>query len=117
MTIAGDAFRKLPIESEMIISGPTKFQLMLAVFDGEHTDIRPRLFTLETLRENGSGKDPYHHSFQAHIYGAVWDSGYWILEGVDGHWGMSGLVKHHSFIAQYDTEKKKGHIKFLDFLD
>ncbi len=107
MTVIGDTFRKSSVKAKRITDGPTKFQLMLAVFDGHHVGMNPRLYGFGINTEDG-------HSFQAHIYGITFEAPYWILEGVDGHWGMDGLVKHHSFIAQYDTEKKKGYIKFLD---
>lgn len=116
MTIIGDAFRTSTATAERIKSGPTKFLLMLAVFDGEHASTRPRLQSFEILRETDKGSFGSHrrYSFQAHIYGATWESGYWILEGVEAYSGMLGLVKQHSFIAQYDTEKKSGYMKFLD---
>ena len=116
MTVIGDAFRTSTATAELIKSGPPKFMLMLAVFDGEHASVRPRLHSFDILRETDRNSFGTHrrYSFQAHVYGATWDGGYWMLEGVEASWGMSGLVKQHTFIAQYDTEKKSGYIKFLD---
>lgn len=107
-----------------VVAGPAKFDLMLALFDRKMVNGRKVVFG---VTNSSPGKQDAAVDLEYDVSvtsveaenggGESWNiQGYATIRPKDGEWKDSSPVPspHRRVLIYFRTDKRKGHIKFLD---